>query len=378
MPANTPITRQAPSRTFVVAAAVLGVVAVAQLGAVAWRFLKTEPVANSDGVRIPPEKIDVSKILSEMPPPPDEPLAAIDPLDSDPVAISATGARPVPVRAEPIPEAKPLNPATAPVLPASSALPARPTPVPIAALTQKVDPRFNELIEQGKLLRASGDTGGALVKFREAEVLAPGHAVAIAEQAFTFEKMTLTDQAAAQWKRILAMGENAGALYSAAKAKLDSAIADTVRQTTPSVSPAAVGEGKILGLGDPVIDDDEDPAATRKFTMRVPIRAAAGSQIVVRNMKIFVQFYDRINGRDLATTAANVKNRWSDPPADWAGSDTETLEVDYDLPRFEGRGERRDYHGCVVRLYYNGQLQDVHAEPAALLQRFQPPQTISE
>jgi len=98
----------------------------------------------------------------------------------------------------------------------------------------------------------------------------------------------------------------------------------------------------------------------------------------VKDMKVFVLFYDRLNGVDLASTAANVSNRWSDPPADFADGNQETLEVTYDLPQPEGRGERREYYGYIVRLYYRDQLQDSFAEPAALNQRFPAALTLSE
>jgi hypothetical protein len=217
------------------------------------------------------------------------------------------------------------------------------------------------------------------VKFREASLIDPGNPLAIAEQAFTFEKMSLPDKAAEQWKRILMMGDRAGVYFSAARSKMDSAMQTTVRETTVRETPGGKTElppGKTMALGKPAILDDPDPAVAKKFTLSVPIRARSTETIVVRDMKIFVLFYDRVNGKEIAGTVANVRNQWSSPPADWKDGDTETLEVTYELPAAAARGERREYYGYIVRLYYHGELQDTQAEPASLNQKFPAPYTL--
>ncbi len=385
---QSPIPRQSFGRTFVVAATLLGIAAVVQLGMVTWAFFHKEKTAVAQGEleRRPPEKIDIKKLIAESPPP-DEPLNLNgDPLASAP-AEPAPGIRPFPVRPIPIiesaPTAIPEKPKPAPALAvpvanAPGAGPLRPTPVPLSALTPKVDPRFFELVEQGKLLRGSGDTAGALVKFREAAALSPGDPLPIAEQAYTFEKMSLGDKAAEQWKRILAMGERAGVYYSAAQGKLNSAIVETTRTVTPPQSNAAITEGKTLALGLSRMENDATTASAKKFTLGVPIRARAGETITVRDVKVFVLFFEKLNGKDIVRTSANVSNRWGSPPADWADGDTETLEVSYDLAAGGGHGEPREYYGYIIRLYYKGELQDTQAEPVALNQKFPASFTLSE
>jgi hypothetical protein len=376
--------RQSLGRTFMVAAVVLGAIGAVQVGAVGWRLFHKEPpsiAGQEDGPRRPPERIDVQKLLSEMPPPEEPAALAVsnDPLQIDPVTVGPTGLRPVPIATplEPRPTAEPKTDAPA-VAVARPLIQPRPTPVPLSALTPKVSPQFTELVEQGKLLRNTGDTAGALVKFREASALEPANAQAFAEQAYTYEKMSLYDKAAEQWKKVLSLGESGGVLYSAAKSKLDMAMAETMRVTGPAGAARPLGEGKLIGLGTPVMQNEPDPASAKRFVLRVPIMARGGQKITVKDMKVFVLFYDRLNGSDLASTAANVSNRWGDPPADWSDGDVETLEVTYDLPPVEGRGERREYYGYIVRLYYQDKLQDSYAEPAALNQRFPAALTLSE
>ena len=315
----------------------------------------------------PPLKIDVSKIVADSPPPENPGALLVDPLlptrDERP-----PGPRPLLPHAEPLPlaESSTTEPPGVP--------PPRPTPVPLSVFTPKPDPRYGELVEQGRLLRNTGDTAGALLKFREAGVIEPGNPLAIAEQAYTFEKMGLPDKAAEQWKRIFVMGERAGFFYGTAKSKLESAMLDTMR----TVGGAVPANGKVLALGPVALADDPDPSSAKRFTLAVPIRARASEEVAVNEMKVFVLFYERVNGKDIAKTIAEVGNRWTSAPVDWKDGDTETLEVSYDLSAQQARAEKREYYGYIVKLYYRGELQDTKAEPAGLSQKFPASPTIAE
>ncbi len=247
--------------------------------------------------------------------------------------------------------------------------------MPLEVFTPKTDPRFGEFIEQGKLLRNSGDTAGALVKFREASALDPANPLAIAEIAHTFEKMGLPDKAAEQWKRIIIMGDRAGLLYSVAQTKLHAAVQETMRTTGTG---GEVAKGKVLSIGEVKLDEETDPASAKKFTFSVVVNARASENISVRDTKLAVLFYDRANGKDIVKTIANVSNRWISSPVDWKDGEPETLEVSYDLPALQARTERREYYGYIVRVYYRGELQDSKSEPASLSQKFPASLPLSE
>ena len=369
---ESPIKPPRFGRTVATAVAVLAAVAVLQLGSVTVAFFKkSRQVKSGDGdeaMQSPPLKIDVAKLIAESPPPDDPAALIVDPLASG--SAEPPGPRPILPHAEPV-----LPPNENGVPDTASVPPPRPTPVPLSAFTPKADPRFAELIEEGKLLRGSGDTAGALVKFREASALQPGNASAIAEQAYTFEKMSLPDKAADQWKRVLAMGDGAGAYYSAAKSKLDTAVKETMR--TSGGAPE-IPQGKTMAIGSTVMAEEQDPSAAKKFALAVPIRARMSEQVAVREMKVFVLFYERINGKEITRTIGNVSNHWTRLPVDWRDADTETLEVDYDLPAAQARTEHREYYGYIVRLYYRGELQDTKADPVSLNQKFPAPYTLSE
>lgn len=366
MAANSPITRQSIGRTFIVAASILGVVALVQLSSVSWAFMKRvnnpRPMAQvdqGDGQSKPPSKIDVTQFGGPRPYYEDEPIAT----DSDPLS---EGGQPE------ITDDGGLISVTN--------SDGRPRPVELSALIRKIDPRFNDLIEQGKLQRDSGDTASALTKFREAQSVEPTDARPVAETAYTFEKMGLPDKAAEQWRAILAMGEAAGVFYSAAEAKLRENQLATMRETSPPAPgagpAAAIPEGKTLAIGNPEVTENSTGSSAQKFVLRVPIVAKSGEEISVRDAVTQVLFYDQFANKDIVKTTANVSYQWSTSPADWLEGGMEILEVEYTLPKTDTK-DSRQYHGYVIRIYYKGELQDSRAEPPTLNQKFPAPYILS-
>ena len=92
-------------------------------------------------------------------------------------------------------------------------------------------------------------------------------------------------------------------------------------------------------------------------------------------MIIQVFFYDQLGDETVVRTNANVSSHWSTLPADWQADDMEILEVDYTQAKPEpGKIEEgRHYYGYVVCVYYKQDLQDMAADPQALLKKFPPP-----
>ncbi|HET6410008.1 MAG TPA: hypothetical protein VFG14_19110, partial [Chthoniobacteraceae bacterium] len=243
--------------------------------------------------------------------------------------------------------------------------------------------RFQELLQQGRQLLQRGDTAAALVKFREAQTQEPENPEAIADIAVTFERMALMDKASEQWRRIFEMGDSAGAFYVAAEARLKMSQA----QALAAVQIAQQGEmGKegpisplrpdaVLGVGEASKSDRDGGGGTR-FLLRVPIRGKRSEKIAVGDVDIQVFFYDRIDGKSIVQTDANLSHRWASSPIDWSTSDPETLEIEYSLQpplTKTGRVEKREFYGYVVRAYYKGELHDVRALPETLKDEFPVP-----
>jgi hypothetical protein len=301
----------------------------------------------------------------------------------------------------------------------------RPKPAP-SARTPLAD-----LIDQARVFRQNGDANNALAKLREAQAMEPDNPQVMAELGITYEIMQLQDRAFEQWQHLYNLGDSVGALYYLADAKLHA--------SSPAVAPAP-GAGALTNPGDqtadaPVrdaggfhdstmlkitgihADDDADPAAGKKVSLKIVVKARPGIVIDPKKVNILTYFYDLLDGKDVVQTNAQTGFAWLTPPVDWANDESEVLETTYfrpkdaepeatpapatpepeDTPK-EGRHRRgkthpadtpappapapppsvRTYYGYTVRLYYDRQLQDVQADPLRLLQQFPPPLTLSD
>ncbi len=347
MPTATPITRQTVGLTFTVAIAILGAGAILQLAAVCWAFVERFHAPPAPYVLVAPEPGE-TLTFAHVAPAPD---FTLDPLD------------------------------VAPAPPRVAPAPPKPTPIP-AQTTRPLEPqsaeRFDELLEQGKMLRERGDTGAALTKFREAQGQDARSPRALAEIAVTYEKMGLADRANEQWKRIYDLGETAGVLYAAAEAKLRAAQANDLARAVAQAGPAqdeisGIARSATLGLLEIKMEEAKEAGISKKFLLRVPIKARPGVRVDANEMRIKVFFYDMVDSARTEITAANVSSRWSTAPPDWADSDIEELEVTYELP---AEKLNRKYFGYLVWLYYKGALQAATGMPDSLMQKSPAPQSL--
>jgi len=346
MPATSPIPRQTVGRTFFVAIIILGVVALAQLGAVAWVFIvkfhSTPQAETSVAMResetslSEPEKIKLTESFA--------------PQESTPATV----------------------------------LP-KPTPIAKSSQAQKVSPaegRQIELINQAKALRDRGDMSTALTRLREAMALSPDNPSIISEMAITYEKMGMKEKALEQWRHIEDMGEAAGIYFSAADAKLKNV--ETAPRPNPDGSspkdPEGFQPGSVLALVDITKIDSAD-APDKKFTLKIPLKRRSDAKIDSPNdVIIHVFFYDLLEDGSVVQTDANMTYRWTTLPVNWNDSDIEILEVDYAAatpnPK-QKHPEIRKYFGYIVRVYYKNELQDMRAEPIKLLKQYPPPLTLT-
>lgn len=369
MPAAvSPIARPSVGRTFFVAISLLGCIALGQIGAVGWVFVKRFTTLTERAKLGPAPQLAVAP--SATPAPGDLSTTATldthDPFEDARANPSATAAN-----------------SSDPILP-----PSKPVPVSSAKLNPQAPPetRYQELVQQGKQLRDRGDTGAALVKLREAMALEVQNPEAMAELAVTYERMGSADRAAEQWKRIFEMGEAAGTYFIAAESRMKmsqaQAIAAAQRVAVPETAKEAplskIRPDAMLGIGDIAKQDKPESGGTR-FALRVPIKARASEKVGVADVDIHVLFYDLVDGKTPVQTSADVSYRFASAPIDWATSDPETLEVEYSQqpPLAKGpKAEKREYYGYVVRVYYKGELQDLRAEPESLNAKFPAPQKL--
>jgi hypothetical protein len=364
MPASaSPIARPSVGRTFIVAISLLGVVALAQMGAVGWMFVQQFPTL-TERAKLGPGNDGASDAVGSDVRATGIAMGAVDARDpfSEPARVAATG--------------DPIRPPSKPV-PIS--------PSKLNAPTAPPETRFQELLQQGRQLRERGDTGAALVKFREALALEGENPEAMAELAMTFERMSLMDRAAEQWRRIYEMGEAAGTFYIAAESRLRMSQAQAIAAAQMARAPAEeegpvskLRADAVLGVGE-VSRLDKPESGGLRFALRVPVKARRGEKISVADVDIHVLLYDMVDGKTVVQTAADVSYRFASSPIDWASGEPEILEVEYSQQPPLARGPRtetREYLGYIVRVYYKGSLQDVRAEPETLIAKFPAPQTL--
>jgi hypothetical protein len=180
-----------------------------------------------------------------------------------------------------------------------------------------------------------------------------------------------------EWRRIYEMGESAGIYFSAADAKIKAVEAQS--QATGSMPKDTEGlqPGSVLGVGGITQEDEADPKAQKKFSLKIPLKSAPNTKIDVANVVIQVFFYDIINDKNIVQTNATVNYRWSTTPPTWQEDDIEILNVEYFQPQPDSNARRnaedRKYFGYVVRVYYKKELQDMRADPVTLLKQYPPP-----
>jgi len=125
--------------------------------------------------------------------------------------------------------------------------------------------------------------------------------------------------------------------------------------------------------GNPLIAITE-VASEKKFgrhgKARVDVKIGVTPQPGVRKgqVEIRVFFYDVTPGREMRSTQARVSYQWITPVRDWTDPSPKYLVATYLRPR-ETRpsSENLQYGGFIVRIYFDGQLQDEKSEPEGVL-----------
>jgi len=88
-----------------------------------------------------------------------------------------------------------------------------------------------------------------------------------------------------------------------------------------------------------------------------------------RRLRIQLFFYDMVADKRLV--GVNVEARFlSGSKPDWSTNGLETLRVRYIPEKAENPPEKRRYYGYVLRIFYDGELQEEQASPVSLLRLF--------
>jgi hypothetical protein len=126
----------------------------------------------------------------------------------------------------------------------------------------------------------------------------------------------------------------------------------------------------ILKITETTLSESSDPKAQNHFTLKVGVKPRPGTPDG-HAVKLVVSFYDLTRGNKMVPTNAQVGYRWLTSATGWAEAVPRFLEATYVRPKTQtpSSGGRR-YGGFIVRVYFDGQLEDSRASPPELLTLF--------
>src|SRR5437762_10225582 len=129
-------------------------------------------------------------------------------------------------------------------------------------------------------------------------------------------------------------------------------------------------QNSILTITETTVSETTDPNAQTHLTLKVGVKPRPGTPNghVVR---IIVSFYDRTKDNKMKPTDARTSYSWLTPISDWSDATPKYLVATYVRPKIQpSLSDGRRYGGFIVRVYFDGQLQDDRATPPELLTLF--------
>src|SRR3954452_16265575 len=138
-----------------------------------------------------------------------------------------------------------------------------------------------------------------------------------------------------------------------------------------------VAHGSILAITETTLVETKDPNAQTHLSLRIGVKPRPNTQNghVVR---LAVSFYDRTKDNKMKLTDARVGYDWITAPRDWTDATPKFLAATYVRPKTQAPSpDGRQYGGFIVRVYFDGQLQDARAMPPELLTLFPAPDQLA-
>jgi serine/threonine protein kinase len=128
----------------------------------------------------------------------------------------------------------------------------------------------------------------------------------------------------------------------------------------------------ILKITETTLSEIADSNALSRLTLKVGVKPRPGTQN--GHARIMVSFYDRTKDNKMKPTDARTSFSWLNASEDWRDATPKFLVATYVRPKTQSRSaDGREYGGFIVRVYFDGQLQDARATPPELLTLFPAP-----
>ena len=130
----------------------------------------------------------------------------------------------------------------------------------------------------------------------------------------------------------------------------------------------SASQDAILAITETTLLRTTDPNAEDHFTLKIGVKPRPGTQNR-HTARINVSFYDLTKDNRMEPTNARTSYNWLTSTADWSDTTAKYLVATYVRPKTQPSDGRR-YGGFIVRVYFDGQLQDSRATPPDLLTLF--------
>jgi len=140
------------------------------------------------------------------------------------------------------------------------------------------------------------------------------------------------------------------------------------------ISPS---QDAILTITETTLLETIDPKAESHLTLKIGVKSRLRTQNG-QPARILVSFYDQTKDNKLKPTDARTSYSWLTASEDWTDPTPKFLAATYVRPKAASpSADGRKYGGFIVRVYFDGQLQDARASAPELLTSFPAPDRLA-
>lgn len=269
---------------------------------------------------------------------------------------------------------KKITPAPTPQMVVNTLPPPQPvaqsTPPPTMAaeqLDEALMEKIRRLVEDSDKAFRVGDYDIGMAKIQEADRLLPGDPGVMLRIGRLHEKKGDMPAAAESYKKVLELPGLSTDLRAQTQRKIGML---SLPEGTPVPTVVASEAGADMrdefglqpGASLGIIETRLSDAPKEAKNLRISIKARPNQSIDSRQMAVHVFFYERDQSGQIQLTNSEVLTEWISPPVDWSNNEPELLNAVYTPPAKSGF----TYAGYVVGIYYKNDLQDTRADPGAL------------
>jgi TolB-like protein/Tfp pilus assembly protein PilF len=131
-----------------------------------------------------------------------------------------------------------------------------------------------------------------------------------------------------------------------------------------------VAHDSTLAITETTLSETSDPNVQDHFNLKIGVKPRPGTQNG-HTVRINVSFYDLTRDNKIEPTNARVGYNWLTSTTDWSDATPKFLVATYVRPKSQlSSPDGRRYGGFIIRVYFDGQLQDFRATPPELLALF--------